>query len=72
MTFSYKVVNAKTGEETIVPFTEAETIARNKEIAEFKKQLETEAAIEAQKTADKVALLSKLGITEDEARLLLG
>jgi hypothetical protein len=27
---------------------------------------------EAQKAADKAALLSKLGITEDEARLLLG
>jgi hypothetical protein len=29
-------------------------------------------AAEAQKAADKAALLSKLGITEDEARLLLG
>jgi hypothetical protein len=27
---------------------------------------------EAQKAADKAALLEKLGITEDEARLLLG
>ena len=27
---------------------------------------------EAQKAADKAAILSKLGITEDEARLLLG
>jgi len=34
-------------------------------------QAEREAA-EAQKAADKAALLTKLGITEDEARLLLG
>ena len=31
-----------------------------------------EKAAEATKAADKAALLSKLGITEDEARLLLG
>jgi hypothetical protein len=29
-------------------------------------------AVEATKAADKAALLEKLGITEDEARLLLG
>jgi hypothetical protein len=34
-------------------------------------QAEREAA-EAQKAAERAALLSKLGITEDEARLLLG
>jgi len=33
---------------------------------------QAEAAAEAQKAAERAALLSKLGITEDEARLLLG
>jgi hypothetical protein len=32
----------------------------------------SELEAEAQKAADKAALLTKLGITEDEARLLLG
>jgi AmiR/NasT family two-component response regulator len=35
------------------------------------KTSEIESKIEAQKAADKAALLSKLGITEDEAHLLL-
>lgn len=36
-----------------------------------KAEAETRQAIEAQKAAEKAALLSKLGITEDEAKLLL-
>jgi len=45
------------------------------EFAQFEAEqanAETRAAAEAAKAADKAALLSKLGITEDEARLLLG
>jgi hypothetical protein len=37
-----------------------------------KAQAQARQEAEAQKAADKAALLSKLGITEDEARLLLG
>jgi hypothetical protein len=36
-----------------------------------KTQAAAEATAEAQKVADKAALLSKLGITEDEAKLLV-
>lgn len=71
MTYTRKIINAETGEETIVPFSEAETIARNKENAEYKKQLEIETAIETQKLADKTAVLAKLGLTQAEANLLL-
>ncbi len=45
------------------------------EFAEFKsRQVEAEAKAEAEatKVAEKAALLGKLGITEDEAKLLLG
>jgi hypothetical protein len=45
------------------------------EIAELEAKnakMQAKAEIEAQKAADKAALLEKLGITEDEARLLLG
>jgi hypothetical protein len=37
-----------------------------------KAKAQSEAKIEATKAAEKAALLEKLGITEDEARLLLG
>jgi hypothetical protein len=45
-----------------------------KEFAQYQAEQEieaTKAAAEAAKAADKAALLAKLGITEDEAKLLL-
>jgi hypothetical protein len=63
-----KLVNAETGEE-IEREMNAEELAQyeaNKEAAQAQKQAE------AQKAADRAALLEKLGITEDEAKLLLG
>jgi hypothetical protein len=62
-----KLVNATTGEEI-------EREMNSQELADWKKVIaENEAFLdaEAQKAADKAALLSKLGITEDEAKLLL-
>ena len=55
-----------------------EIIEREPNATELAQQVADEAAqiarqqAEAQKAADKAALLAKLGITEDEARLLLG
>jgi hypothetical protein len=63
-----KLVNATTGEEI-------EREMNAKELADWKKVIaekEALAAAEAAKAAERAALLSKLGITEDEARLLLG
>jgi hypothetical protein len=60
--------NAETG-EIIERVMNAKELAARK-IAEEKAAAEAEIA--AQKAADKAALLEKLGITEDEARLLLG
>ncbi len=60
--------NVETGE-----ITEREATAS--ELAQFEADAATEAArkeAEAKAAADKAALLEKLGITEDEARLLLG
>lgn len=71
MTYIKKIYDALTGEETIVPMT-PEEIAINE--AETNRQLalmvEREAS-ESSKAADKAALLAKLGITADEAKLLL-
>jgi hypothetical protein len=62
-----KLVNATTGEEIEREMNAEELAEWNAVIAEK----EALAAAEAQKAADKAALLSKLGITEDEAKLLL-
>lgn len=62
-----KIVDTITGTETIRPFT-AEEIAdleANRAAAELRAQAAAEAA------AAKAALLEKLGITEEEAKLLL-
>jgi len=63
-----KIVNAETGEETMRNMNEAELTQLAKDVAER----EAIEAAEAKAEADKAALLAKLGITADEAKLLLG
>jgi hypothetical protein len=69
------IVDCTTGEvieqEMTIAEIEAEAAEQKaaNDAAEAKAQAEAEA--EATKAADKVALLAKLGITEDEAKLLL-
>jgi hypothetical protein len=63
-----KIVNAETGEEI-----EREMNAQ--ELAQWEADKQEAANREAQylaKAAEKAALLEKLGISEDEAKLLLG
>jgi len=60
--------NAQTGEVIEREMTEEELDQLEKDKAEAK----TKRDAEAKALADKAALLEKLGITEDEARLLLG
>jgi phosphopantetheinyl transferase (holo-ACP synthase) len=64
------IYNCETGEETFVEheLTPEET---NKRL-EYAKEIETELAELAAKEAARQALLDKLGITADEAKLLLG
>jgi 1,2-phenylacetyl-CoA epoxidase catalytic subunit len=66
--FTETIINLATGETTVRDFTQAEIDQIKAERAELLAKAE---ALEA-KAADKAALLAKLGITEDEARLLLG
>jgi len=65
-----KTFDVQTGQET---FTERdETSAETKQRLNFEKaQAEQKAQADA-KATEKAALLKKLGITEDEAKLLLG
>jgi len=63
-----KFINAETGEEI-------EREMNAEELAQWEADQASAAArqaAEAAKAAERAALLSKLGITEDEARLLLG
>lgn len=62
-----KIVNAETGEEIEREMTKAEADQYAKDQAEVKAATEAKAKADA----DKAALLAKLGISEDEAKLLL-
>jgi hypothetical protein len=62
-----KFVNAETGEETERTMNAAEF----KEYQAEQKAYAAKVQAEETKAADKVALLAKLGITADEAALLL-
>jgi hypothetical protein len=62
-----KIVNAETGEE-IIRDMNAEELAQH-ELDKAAAQAEKQAI--ATKATEKAALLTKLGITDDEAKLLL-
>jgi hypothetical protein len=62
-----KIVDAETGEETLRDMNAAELAQLAKDVAER----EAIEAAEAKAAANKEALLAKLGITADEAKLLL-
>jgi gamma-glutamyl phosphate reductase len=69
MTFNEKIIDITTGEETIRPLTTAET----KVIKDNQLNWQNERDIEkASKNAAKQAVLDKLGLTADEAAILLG
>ena len=67
MTSIIKLVNAATGEEIEREMNEEELAVQAADSAAEMLRLETLAV----KAAEKAALLEKLGITEDEAKLLL-
>jgi hypothetical protein len=62
-----KIVDAETGQETLRDMNAAELAQLAKDVAER----EAIEVAEAKAATDKAALLAKLGITADEAKLLL-
>jgi hypothetical protein len=64
-----KEFNAITGEETITE--RDETAAETKERLDREKEIAAAQAAAETKATEKAALLAKLGITDDEAKLLL-
>jgi hypothetical protein len=71
MTDQIGIYNHETGLNEIREMTSEEKAVREKEVSDYLafKAAKAEAAAKAQ--ADKEALLAKLGITADEAKLLL-
>jgi len=61
-------IDVTTGEEIVRDMNKAELDQLKIDQA----QAQAAAKLEVAKAAEKIALLEKLGITEDEARLLLG
>jgi len=72
MAYTEKIIDIITGEETIRPYTKDEIA----EVEAAKAKIEADRLIweneKAAKATDKAALLAKLGITAEEAALLLG
>ena len=65
------IVDCSTGETTIVPLTEQEIADMEAAAAEGEAARVAAEAEAATKAAAKAELLDRLGITEDEAKLLL-
>ena len=66
-TYYEKIVNIATGEETIRPYTEEEIA----QLEANKLLVDQRAAEIAAKEAEKNAVLEKLGLTAEEAKLLV-
>jgi hypothetical protein len=66
-TLQVKIVNAETGEEILRDMNELELLQLEKDV----QKRENIEATEAKAAADKATLLTKLGITANEAKLLL-
>jgi hypothetical protein len=66
------VVDCSTGEVSEIELTAEEVAQRAADAQAFADAKAQEEADKAAKAADKVALLERLGITEEEAALLLG
>jgi hypothetical protein len=66
--YKEKIVDAATGKETWRDYTEAEIA----EVEAAKAEAETQRLAQEAKATAKATLLNKLGITAEEARLLLG
>ena len=63
--------NVENDEVTVREFTDAEQAERDAEVAAFAEAKAIKQAKANEDAAKKTALLERLGITEDEARLLL-
>jgi hypothetical protein len=66
------VVDCSTGEVSEIELTAEEVAQREADAKAYADEKAKEEADKVAKAAEKAALLAKLGISEDEAKLLLG
>ena len=66
------VVDCSTGISEIIPLTEEELVQREADRVAFEAQKAEEASLAEAKAAAREAILDRLGITAEEAALLLG
>ena len=66
-----KIIDIKTGEETWRDYTPEEIAEVEKAQAEAQARAEAEAQAAAEKQAAREAVFTKLGLTQEETRLLL-
>ena len=70
--YNEKIFDATTGKTTLREYTAEEIAEVEKAQAEIAAFVAKEAEADAAKAHERAALLERLGITQDEARLLLG
>ena len=63
--------NHESGSETVREMSDAEQAERNADVAAAEAAMAADKAAIAQAATDKAALLAKMGLTADEAKLLL-
>ena len=72
MTRPYSVeINCTTGEEAVIELTDTEIAQREADAVAALEQKALDDAAAVVKAADKAALLTRMGITAEEAKLLL-
>jgi hypothetical protein len=71
MEYTEKIIDITTGEETIRPYTKAEIAEVEAAIAKIESERLIGENEKAAKESAKAALLQRLGITAEEAKLLL-
>lgn len=67
-----QIINCETGEENLVPLSKEDLAQQAIDEANFQSAKAIADAEAEAKAAKRAELLSKLGITEEEARILLG
>jgi hypothetical protein len=72
MEYTEKIIDITTGEETIRPYTKAEIAEVETTLAQIESERLIRENEKATKESAKAALLERLGITAEEATLLLG
>jgi glutamate synthase domain-containing protein 1 len=68
---SIHINNVETNEIVVREFTDEEQAERDAEVAAFQVEIQARKAKEQSDAAAKAALLTQLGITEEQAKLLL-